>query len=233
MKPQHAKPQFCDPPKTCSSTRTVVVAFILILANYINTVQAYKIRPAGNFSHWPPARPDLVVGPQSYPTLSSPPGVAPVNSKISTFSSSSSESLSPSKSYGMLNCMLATHHDVTRCNNTYYQSLHHIVIRGYKRESKLYRRQFCCGYWSRERCLSDAVQRKCDRTTANKIINEKSPYSSEVDTRHTSINCLGYEQDSVICSRATTRSKQTLLTGLLGQTLMAVVCIMFLNLFIF
>lgn len=220
MKTTTEKPQpnLCDTSRPGTRHGLGVVMTLLLLTNI---TQGYKIRPSGNFSHWPAARPDLVVGPQSHPTLSSPPTTASAKSKFSMFSSSSSD-MSPAKSYGMFNCMLSIHHDVTRCNNTYYQSLHHIVVRGYKRESKLYRRQFCCGFWYRERCLSDAVQRKCDRQTATKIINEKSPYGSEVDTRHTSINCMGFEQDSGLCSRATARGGRTLLTRLTGQTSVAV-----------
>lgn len=188
------------------STSTLIYLLLLVFCPVHGQNFMGKNRPASNLSHWPPG-----------PAVLVPHTVSPVISSSSSKLASmfSSVNLSPSK--GLFNCMLSTHHDVTRCNNTYQASLHHIIVRGYKKESKIFRRQFCCGFWSRERCLSDAVQRKCDRATANKFTSEKSPYGTEVDTRHTGISCLGFEQDSALCSRAAGASGlHTSLMGLLA-----------------
>lgn len=105
--------------------------------------------------------------------------------------------------YGAFSCMFAIHADITRCNNSYHNALSAIIVRGYRKESNRYRRQFCCGYWARERCAADATKRKCDKDTYERFIKDPSPYSIEVDTRQSSgISCLGFEQNSAVCSSA-------------------------------
>lgn len=105
--------------------------------------------------------------------------------------------------YGVFNCMFAIHSDITRCNNSYHNALSAIIVRGFRKESNKYRRQFCCGFWARERCAAEASRRKCDKDTYERLIKDPSPYSGEVDTRQSSgISCLGFEQNSAVCSSA-------------------------------
>lgn len=105
--------------------------------------------------------------------------------------------------YGAFSCMFAIHADISRCNNSYHNALSAIIVRGYRKESNRYRRQFCCGYWARERCAAEATKRKCDKDTYERFIKDPSPYSIEVDTRQSSgISCLGFEQNSAVCSSA-------------------------------
>lgn len=105
------------------------------------------------------------------------------------------------KHNGLHNCLFAIHSDVARCNNSYHQSLSNIIMRGFLKASLKYRKQFCCGFWQRERCVTDSVRRKCTSATLELFQKAESPYANQVDTRQTpEMSCIGYEENSQICS---------------------------------
>ncbi len=104
--------------------------------------------------------------------------------------------------HGITNCMIILHSDIQRCNDLHQNSLSYLITRGFLKESKMYRKQYCCGHWTRERCMMDKVKNRCDRDTFEKILNDKNPFSNDVDTRNTNINCQGYERDSIHCGGA-------------------------------
>lgn len=118
-------------------------------------------------------------------------------------------------SYGSINCMIAVHSDITRCNNTYQQSLSKIIVRGYRPISKVYVRQYCCGFWTRERCVVEAIQRKCDKATFEHFDKGNNLYSSVADTRRSGIDCNDYEKNSQHCSGSKSSLSGTLVVLLL------------------
>ncbi|UXI14199.1 hypothetical protein NH340_JMT00142 [Sarcoptes scabiei] len=94
--------------------------------------------------------------------------------------------------------MLAIFGEIAWCNQTYYQSLTHLIVKGYRKESKVYRKQFCCGHWSRERCIFNAAYRKCDLETYEKI-REDAGSLIETNRYASAINCDEYEHNAPVC----------------------------------
>ena len=116
----------------------------------------------------------------------------------------------PRVSYGYVPCILAVHDDITRCNTSYYQALNSLIVRGYKKESTKYKRQFCCGFWTRERCVTDWIQRKCEKKIIEEIQKDTNHHFVYEDTRLSSgISCQNFEQYSTVCSGSKSRFSST------------------------
>ncbi|KAH9414225.1 hypothetical protein DERP_008420 [Dermatophagoides pteronyssinus] len=149
--------------------------------------------------------------PSSYPTRSIPTRYhssitnSSSNQPYSTLSSSQSQSLSSSSSttkvHGAVDCIIAIHDEISWCNQSYYQSLTQVIIKGYRKESRVYRRQYCCGHWSLQRCIFTIMQRKCDQETYDKIRDARSmDWRNTKDYSQQQINCDDYEHNSPVCS---------------------------------
>lgn len=103
---------------------------------------------------------------------------------------SSSSSESSFLAHGLIPCMIAINNDITRCNETYQKSLTNIITRGYRKESNRYKRQYCCGWTSRHRCVTESVKSKCHPQTIEQIQSDQNKYSLELELRQiSSIDC--------------------------------------------
>lgn len=122
----------------------------------------------------------------------------PMNHNQITQSTSSS-----SKVHGAVDCIMAIHNEISWCNQSYHQSLTQAIIKGYRKESRVYRRQYCCGHWSLQRCIFTVMQRKCDQETYDKIRDARS-MEWNTQQQNQQINCDDYEHNSPICSSTTT-----------------------------
>ncbi|OTF81510.1 hypothetical protein BLA29_008440 [Euroglyphus maynei] len=145
-------------------------------------------------------------GPSSrtaYPTRAIPPRYYPLsNSSISSHqpsisSTSSLQQISSTKVHGAVDCIMAIHGEISWCNQSYYQSLTQVIVKGYRKESRVYRRQYCCGHWSLQRCIFTVMQRKCDQETYDKIRDARS---MDWNANTQQINCDDYEHNSPVCS---------------------------------
>lgn len=144
-----------------------------------------------------------------------PPPPSPSSSpKVWTHSDGSP----PVKVQGYLNCMIEVHEGIKRCNDTYHHSLYNVIKQGYKKDSKQYRRQFCCGSWHRERCIIDHMERVCARQTVLDLKRDKNSYVVDLDKNK--VKCDGFERSSPYCSAAIRYEPSLLLaTSLLASIL--------------
>ena len=101
--------------------------------------------------------------------------------------------------HGLLNCVTKLNTDIYNCKRIQTTALSRLVNLGHLRESKLYRKQFCCGHWTQEKCILDTISKRCDRSSYEKLKEDKHLYSNDVDTKGSGVNCHGYEKDSLMC----------------------------------
>ena len=173
---------FISPYRSCTQFLLYISYWTIMLSVGVCVGAGYKSRP--------PLHP-YTPSPNYHPPYHwTPPRVAFVSPVPSALSSVEVNV----KIYGAINCMLAMHEDTARCNRSYHQALTNLIIRGYKKESEHYKRQFCCGLWSRQRCIAEYIRRKCERQTYLDLTKEKNPFAVDGQNGHHIINCDKYTE---------------------------------------